>query len=36
MPVISAMIGFAAGILEAILYNIFAKWFGGIETDIGQ
>jgi len=33
MPVIFAIFGFVAGIVEAILYNIFVDWFGGIEMD---
>ena len=36
MPLIFAGFGFIAGIIEAILYNLFAKWFGGIEIDFGQ
>lgn len=30
MPLIAAGIGFATGIIEAILYNIYAYLFGGI------
>jgi hypothetical protein len=34
MPLIFAIFGFVVGIFEAILYNVFAKWFGGIELNI--
>ena len=30
MPLILAAGGFCLGLLEALLYNIFAKWHGGI------
>ncbi len=33
MPLIFAVFGFIVGLIEAILYNLFAKWFGGIELD---
>jgi hypothetical protein len=33
MPIIFAAFGFIVGLLEALLYNLFAGWFGGIETD---
>jgi energy-converting hydrogenase Eha subunit A len=36
MPIIFAMIGFVAGIIEALAYNLFAKWFGEIEIDFKQ
>lgn len=36
MPIIFAISGFLAGIVEAILYNLFAKWFGGLKIDFGQ
>ena len=36
MPVIFAIAGFLGGIVEALLYNLFAKWFGGIEMDFEQ
>ncbi len=28
------LFGFISGFIEALLYNLFAKWFGGIEIDI--
>ncbi len=31
MPVLSGAFGFAAGLIEAVLYNFFARWYGGIE-----
>ncbi len=33
MPVIFAALGLVLGLLEAIIYNLFAKWFGGIKVD---
>ncbi len=33
MPIIFASAGFLAGIVEAILYNLFAKWFGGLKIN---
>ena len=33
MPIAFAGIGFVAGIAEALLYNIFARWLGGLEVD---
>jgi hypothetical protein len=33
MPVIFAVIGFVIGIIEASIYNLFAKWFDGIKVD---
>lgn len=33
MPVGFAAGGFVLGIVEAILFNIFSKWFGGMEID---
>lgn len=34
MPLIAAVCGFALGLVEAILFNLSAGWFGGIETDL--
>ena len=34
MPVIFAAMGFAIAVLEALLYNIFSLWLGGIEINI--
>lgn len=36
MPIIFATFGFIIGLIEAFLYNIFARWFGGIEIDFEQ
>ena len=33
MPVIGAFIGFLTGIVEALLYNLFARWFGGLKIN---
>jgi len=33
MPVIFAVAGFLVGIVEAILYNLFARWFSGLKID---
>ncbi|HEY5691128.1 MAG TPA: hypothetical protein VIS49_06710 [Cyclobacteriaceae bacterium] len=33
MPVVFAVSGFLAGLIEAMLYNLFAKWFGGLNID---
>jgi len=33
MPIVFAAIGFVAGVLEAVLYNLFARWFGGIDLE---
>ena len=32
MPVIFAAFGLILGLLEAYLFNIFAKWFSGIDS----
>ena len=31
MPIIFAAFGFMVGLIEAFLYNLFARWFGGME-----
>tara|TARA_Y100000310_G_C20457750_1_gene703861 strand:+ start:431 stop:751 length:321 start_codon:yes stop_codon:yes gene_type:complete len=36
MPILFGAFGFILGIIEAILYNLFAKLFGGIEIDFKQ
>jgi hypothetical protein len=33
MPAIFAGFGLAVGLIGAILYNLFARWFGGMEID---
>jgi hypothetical protein len=34
MPLILATIGFVLGFIEALLFNIFSKYFGGINLDL--
>lgn len=36
MPLIFAACGFIVGAIEAVLYNLVAGWFGGIEMDFKQ
>lgn len=36
MPIIFATFGFVLGLVEAILYNLLSRWFGGIEIDFEQ
>ncbi len=36
MPIIFATSGFILGLIESFLYNIFARWSGGIEIDFEQ
>lgn len=36
MPVIFAAFGLALGVVEALVYNLFARWHGGIEIDFEQ
>ena len=33
MPIIMAVIGFIFFVLSAALYNLFAKWLGGMEME---
>ena len=33
MPIFFAMVGFIVGAIGAVLYNLVAQWFGGIEMD---
>ena len=35
MPIMFATFGFIVGLIAAFLYNLFARWFGGIEIDFG-
>ena len=34
MPVIFGLIGFAGGILEALLFNIISRWVGGFKWNL--
>jgi hypothetical protein len=34
MPVIYAAMGFVFGALGALIYNLVAKWIGGIEVEV--
>jgi len=36
MPITFATVGFIAGLIEALLSNLFAGWFGGIDLYIEQ
>ena len=34
MPIIYAAMGFVFGALGALIYNVVAKWIGGIEVEV--
>lgn len=34
MPVLYAGVGFVAGLSGSLIYNLFAKWLGGIEIEL--
>jgi hypothetical protein len=34
MPIIGLVAGLAVGFVSATLYNLYAKWFGGIDLDL--
>jgi hypothetical protein len=34
VPVMYAVIGFITGVIGAFIYNIVAKWIGGIEVEV--
>lgn len=34
MPVLYGVLGFVAGAIGALLYNLFAKWVGGFEVEV--
>lgn len=36
IPILFAITGFLGGILEAVLYNLFARWFGGLTVDFAK
>lgn len=31
IPIIYAIVGFIAGVISAVVYNVVAKWTGGVE-----
>jgi len=33
MPILSAGCGFISGVVHAFLYNVFAKWVGGVNLE---
>jgi hypothetical protein len=34
MPVLYGVLGFIAGAIGALLYNVFARWVGGVEVEV--
>lgn len=34
MPIIYAVFGFLFGIIGAAIYNLIARWLGGIEVEV--
>ena len=34
MPILYAIMGFVFGALGALIYNVVAKWIGGIEVEV--
>ena len=36
MPIIFGLVGFLTGAIGALIYNLVARWFGGIELEIEQ
>jgi hypothetical protein len=36
MPLIGFLAGLVLGLISAVLYNLYAKWFGGIELDFEE
>lgn len=36
MPVLYGIMGFVGGIIMAALYNLFARWIGGIEVEVEE
>ena len=33
-PLMYAVMGFVSGVIGALLYNLVAKWVGGIEVEV--
>lgn len=36
MPILNAIIYFLAGLIGAILYNLFASWVGGVNLEFSE
>ena len=36
MPILGAVFGFISGVVHAFLYNVFAKWVGGVNLEFQQ
>ena len=36
MPIIFALLGFVLGLFEALLYNVYVRWFRAIEINFWQ
>jgi hypothetical protein len=36
MPFLGAVCGFISGVVHAFLYNVFAKWVGGVNLEFQQ
>ena len=36
MPLIGLVAGLVIGFISAILYNLFVRWYGGIDIDFEQ
>lgn len=36
LPILYGLLGFVGGVIGAWIYNIIAKWIGGIEIDLEQ
>jgi hypothetical protein len=34
MPVFYAVMGFVLGVVSAFVYNVIAKWIGGVEVEV--
>jgi hypothetical protein len=34
MPVIYGVMGFIIGVIGAVIYNVVARWIGGIELEV--
>jgi len=34
MPFIYAIMGFVGGIVSAFVYNLIARWVGGVEVEV--